>query len=217
MLCPSSKNCVKEKAVSDALIAEIVLLHLLGESGKIEHVGRVGHIARSAVALKNLYLVIVNVVHVLAHFEKSGEMACLIICHAEMFRYLPGLGLNISGIKRLFAHLHTEYAAVDEISAQARKNLVGMLAPDLQGAPDVIVVERKVMAQTLGIAKEALTVDIIIQEIAKRRRCEKLVSSPSKFFSAHKSVDQHVLGSHGSLVQIDSTTTRKDESSPAST
>ena len=82
MLCANRGKSIKEITKSDALIAEIVLLYLARECGDVEHVGRVGHVAGRAVALKYLYLVVVETVHVHAKFEKRREMERLIVRYA---------------------------------------------------------------------------------------------------------------------------------------
>lgn len=115
------------------LIAEVVLADFLGGEGGAEHVAGFGEVVGGAVVEANLDLVVVEAVHVLAHFDVGNEIVGIVegdaVVLAEFMEFLL-LAFLADG---LVARLHLENIAIDEIATEQGKDGVWMVAPHFHG------------------------------------------------------------------------------------
>lgn len=138
--------------------------HFLGGERRVEHVARFDDVAGGAVVEADFNLVVIEAVHVLAHLNVGDEVVGFVggdvVAVGEFGEFL----LTVLVGEGFVAGLHLEDVAVDEVAAEEGEDGVGMVAPCLEGAPDVVVVEGKVVPEALGMGEEGVAVDVVGEE-----------------------------------------------------
>ena len=122
-----------------------MLAHFLGGERCVEHVARFDDVAGGAVVEADFNLVVVEAVHVLAHFDVGDEVVGFVGGDVVALGELLELLLSVLVGEGFVAGLHLEDVAVDEVAAEEGEDGVGMVAPHLHGRPDVVVVEGQIM------------------------------------------------------------------------
>src|SRR5574344_326503 len=77
-----------------------------------------------------------------------------------------------------------------------------MIAPCLEGRPDVVVVELQILFQTFGVAEKGLAVYLLIEEESEGGRTEEVLPLTSKLLGTCECIDHDMFCCHRSLVEI---------------
>ena len=185
------------------MVAEVELLHLLLQEREVEHVGGFGDVARGAIVVEYLDVVVEGGVHVLLVCGGADQVGDLLLADAEGAADALGDIALVGGAEGLGGDLYLEQTTVHKTSAEGGEHLVGMGRPGLEAAPDVIVVELGEDVETLWVAEEDLTRDVLVDEVAECRGGIELHALAGQLLGTGEGVDEHLLAHDGGLVQID--------------
>ena len=96
-----------------------------------------------------------------------------------------------------------EDVSVDHAGAQEREYPVGVAGPDLEGGPDIVVVQLDEVFQGLGAGVECCSVDVVVEEESQGGGGEELRAASGEFLGAEQGADEHPFVGHGGLVEVD--------------
>lgn len=186
-----------------SLIAEVVFAHLFCSKRGAEHVACLCDVVCCSIVETNLNLVIVEAVHVFPYFDARNQVTGIVLGDMVTLRQLFEFLLFAVFRYGLVAHLHFEYVSVDEVAAEQGQDGVRVVAPDFHGRPDVIVIKREVVLQTLRLMQESLPVNVIVKKEMQSWRGKEFQALPCQLLSSKKRIYHDVFCCDRGLVKID--------------